>query len=127
MGLGAQQATSGINHVFGTDGGIGMQLVVIAVVTFLATMSVVRGINGGVKVLSNVNMLVALGLLIFVTIAGGMAGIKAIPTALMGYIENFIPLSNPHGRDDETVVYFQLNSYRPTYCATFLRHLHRQS
>lgn len=102
LGLGAQQATSGINHVFGTDGGIGMQLIVIAVVTFLATMSVVRGINGGVKVLSNVNMLVALGLLIFVTIAGGMAGIKAIPTALMGYIENFIPLSNPHGRDDET-------------------------
>ena len=81
LGLGAQQATSGINHVFGTDGGIGMQLIVIAVVTFLATMSVVRGINGGVKVLSNVNMLVALGLLIFVTIAGGMAGIKAIPTA----------------------------------------------
>ncbi|MEZ8398811.1 BCCT family transporter [Vibrio splendidus] len=102
LGLGAQQATSGINHVFGTDGGIGMQLVVIAVVTFLATMSVIRGINGGVKVLSNINMLVALGLLIFVTIAGGMAGIKAIPTALMGYIENFIPLSNPHGRDDET-------------------------
>lgn len=102
LGLGAQQAASGINHVFGTDGGIGMQLIVIAVVTLLATMSVVRGINGGVKVLSNVNMLVALGLLIFVTIAGGMAGIKAIPTALMGYIENFIPLSNPHGRDDET-------------------------
>ncbi|TKF93695.1 BCCT family transporter, partial [Vibrio sp. F13] len=64
LGLGAQQATSGINHVFGTDGGIGMQLVVIAVVTFLATMSVIRGINGGVKVLSNINMLVALGLLI---------------------------------------------------------------
>ncbi|MFV8462517.1 BCCT family transporter [Vibrio campbellii] len=102
LGLGAQQATSGINHVFGTDGGIGMQLVVIAVVTFLATMSVVRGINGGVKVLSNVNMLVALGLLIFVTIAGGIAGISAIPTALMGYVENFIPLSNPHGRGDET-------------------------
>ncbi|WP_261903949.1 BCCT family transporter [Vibrio fortis] len=102
LGLGAQQATSGINHVFGTDGGIGMQLVVIAVVTSLATMSVVRGINGGVKLLSNINMLVALGLLVFVTIAGGMTGIKAIPTALMGYIENFIPLSNPHGRDDET-------------------------
>ncbi len=33
--------------MFGTDGGIGMQLVVIAVVTFLATIiSVVRGISG---------------------------------------------------------------------------------
>ena len=102
LGLGAQQATSGINHVFGTNGGIGMQLIVIAVVTFLATISVIRGINGGVKLLSNVNMLVALAVLVFVTIAGGMAGIKSIPTALMGYVENFIPLSNPHGRDDET-------------------------
>ncbi len=102
LGLGAQQAASGINHVFGTDGGIGMQLCVIAVVTLLATLSVVRGINGGVKVLSNINMLVALGLLIFVTIAGGIVGLKAIPTALMGYVENFIPLSNPHGRADET-------------------------
>ncbi|MFM2587848.1 BCCT family transporter [Vibrio sp. TBV020] len=102
LGLGAQQAASGINHVFGTDGGIGMQLAVIAVITLLATISVIRGIDGGVKVLSNVNMVVALALLIFVTIAGGLVGIKAIPTALMGYIENFIPLSNPHGREDET-------------------------
>lgn len=102
LGLGAQQAASGINHVFGTEGGIGMQLGVIAVITLLATISVIRGINGGVKVLSNVNMVVAFALLVFVTIAGGMVGIKAVPTALMGYIENFIPLSNPHGREDET-------------------------
>ncbi|NOH78416.1 BCCT family transporter [Vibrio sp. RE86] len=102
LGLGAQQAASGINHVFGIDGGIGTQLAVIAAITLLATISVVRGINGGVKVLSNINMVVALCLLIFVAIAGGIVGMKAIPTALMGYIENFIPLSNPHGREDET-------------------------
>ncbi|RTZ18124.1 BCCT family transporter [Vibrio aquaticus] len=102
LGLGAQQAASGINHVFGTEGGIGMQLGVIAVITLLATISVIRGINGGVKVLSNINMVVAFALLVFVTIAGGMVGLEAVPTALMGYIENFIPLSNPHGREDET-------------------------
>ncbi|WP_260260182.1 BCCT family transporter [Vibrio intestinalis] len=102
LGLGAQQAASGINHVFGTEGGIGMQLGVIAVVTLLATISVIRGINGGVKVLSNINMVVAFFLLVFVAIAGGMVALKSVPTALMGYIENFIPLSNPHGREDET-------------------------
>ncbi|MDA0148421.1 BCCT family transporter [Vibrio sp. LaRot3] len=102
LGLGAQQAASGINHVFGTEGGIGMQLGVIAVVTLLATISVIRGINGGVKVLSNINMIVAFFLLVFVAIAGGMVALKSVPTALMGYIENFIPLSNPHGREDET-------------------------
>jgi len=102
LGLGAQQAASGINHVFGTEGGIGMQIGVIAFVTSLAIISVIRGIEGGVKVLSNVNMLVALALLIFVIIAGGAVALGSIPTALMGYIENFIPLSNPHGREDET-------------------------
>ncbi|MCV5737043.1 BCCT family transporter, partial [Escherichia coli] len=66
LGLGAQQATSGINHVFGLNGGIGTQMVVIAFVTFIAVLSVVRGIDGGVKLLSNVNMIVAFALLIFI-------------------------------------------------------------
>ncbi len=25
-----------------------------------------------------------------------------VPTTIMGYVENIIPLSNPHGREDET-------------------------
>ncbi|KJR23134.1 BCCT transporter, partial [Vibrio parahaemolyticus] len=62
LGLGVQQATSGINHVFGLNVGIGTQMVVIAFVTFIAVLFVVRGIDGGVKLLSNVNMIVAFGL-----------------------------------------------------------------
>ncbi|PSW04332.1 BCCT family transporter [Photobacterium lipolyticum] len=102
LGLGAQQATSGINHVFGTDGGIGMQLVVIAFVTFIAILSVVRGIDGGVKVLSNINMLFALALLMFVTYVGFDVVMNSIPETFMAYVENIIGLSNPHGRDDTT-------------------------
>ncbi|GAB3524237.1 BCCT family transporter [Photobacterium alginatilyticum] len=102
LGLGAQQATSGINHVFGTDGGLGMQLAVIAFVTTLAVMSVVRGIEGGVKVLSNINMLFAFALLVFVTLVGFAIAKGSLPATFMGYVENIIPLSNPHGREDET-------------------------
>ncbi|USD35959.1 BCCT family transporter [Ferrimonas sp. SCSIO 43195] len=101
LGLGAQQATSGINHVFGTEGGIGMQVGVIAFVTGLAVVSVVRGIEGGVKVLSNVNMLVALALLVFVTLVGAAVAFGNLGQTLLGYAENLIPLSNPHGREDE--------------------------
>jgi len=100
LGLGAQQATSGINHVFGTDGGIGMQFAVIAFVTFIAILSIIRGIDGGVKVLSNINMLFAFALLIFVVYVGFDVIVVSIPETFMAYAENIIPLSNPHGRDD---------------------------
>ncbi|KXO14287.1 High-affinity choline uptake protein BetT [Moritella sp. JT01] len=100
LGLGAQQAASGINHVFGIDGGIGLQLIVIAFVTLIAIFSVMRGIDGGVKVLSNINMLFAFALLIFVMIIGFDVITVSIPETFIAYAQNFVSLSNPHGRDD---------------------------
>ncbi len=101
LGLGAQQAASGINHVFGIDGGMGLQVAVILVVTLLAVVSVIRGIDGGVKIISNINILIAFVLLIFVGLVGWAVTLGSIPTTLMAYVENIIPLSNPHGRNDE--------------------------
>ncbi|MCE9679691.1 BCCT family transporter [Shewanella sp. AS1] len=101
LGLGAQQAASGIHHVFGVDAGMGLQIVVIIAVTLLAVVSVVRGIDGGVKVISNINMIVAFLLLILVAMIGYAVTLGSIPTTLMAYVENIIPLSNPHGRTDE--------------------------
>ncbi|WP_261815337.1 BCCT family transporter [Vibrio gallicus] len=101
LGLGAQQAASGINHVFGITSGFGLQVGVIAFVTLLAIISVVRGIDGGVKVVSNINMIVAFVLLTLVMIIGYHVTFSSISTTLMSYVENIIPLSNPHGREDE--------------------------
>lgn len=101
LGLGAQQAAAGINHVFGTEGAVGLQILVIVGVTLLAIVSVVRGLEGGVKLLSNVNMLIAFALLLFVAIAGFAIALGNIPTTLGAYVENIVPLSNPHGREDE--------------------------
>lgn len=101
LGLGAQQAAGGINHVFGVEGGIGLQVLVIVFVTALAIVSVVRGLEGGVKVLSNVNMLMALAFLLFVAAVGFGPAMANIPVTFGAYLENIIPLSNPHGREDE--------------------------
>jgi betaine/carnitine transporter, BCCT family len=101
LGLGAQQAASGIHHVFGIEAGMGLQIAVIVGVTLLAIISVVRGIDGGVKVISNINMLIAFLLLILVALIGYAVTLGSIPQTLMSYIENIIPLSNPHGRADE--------------------------
>ncbi|OCH08462.1 BCCT transporter [Aliivibrio fischeri] len=101
LGLGAQQAASGFHHVFGMDGGLGLQVAIIFVVTLLAVVSVMRGIDGGVKVISNINMLIAIVLLAFVALVTFAISMGTIPTTIMGYVENIIPLSNPHGRVDE--------------------------
>lgn len=101
LGLGAQQAAAGINHVFGIESGLGLQIAVIVVVTALAIFSVARGIEGGVKLLSNVNMLIAICLLVFVALVGLAVVLGTLPTTLGAYAENILPLSNPHGREDE--------------------------
>ena len=101
LGLGAQQAASGINHVFGSEGGLGSQILVIVGVTLLAIISVVRGLEGGVKLLSNVNMFIAFVLLAFVGLVGFSVAFGNLGTTISGYVQNIIPLSNPHGREDE--------------------------
>ncbi|QQD19185.1 BCCT family transporter [Spongiibacter nanhainus] len=101
LGLGAQQASAGIGHVFNMDSSMGLQILVIAGVTGLAIVSVVRGLEGGVKLLSNVNMLIAFVLLAFVMLVGFAISMGNIPTTVGAYVENIVPLSNPYGREDE--------------------------
>ena len=100
LGLGAQQAASGFHHVLGIENGLFLQIAIILIVTLLAVVSVIRGIDGGVKVISNINMLLALVLLIFVSLVTFAVSMGTIPTTIMGYVENIIPLSNPIGRED---------------------------
>ncbi|MGF1683089.1 BCCT family transporter [Photobacterium minamisatsumaniensis] len=102
LGLGAQQAASGINHVFGIQSGIGLQLMVIVFVTLIAIISVVRGINGGVKVLSNINMVLAFSLLAFMLVMSFDVIAVSIPNTFVAYAENFAALSYPHDRGDAT-------------------------
>ncbi len=105
LGLGAQQASAGIGHVFGIETGLGLQISVIVVVTGLAIVSVVRGLDGGVKLLSNVNMIIAMLLLVFVAVVMFSVSMSAIPKTLIAYAKDIIPLSNPHGRSDEAWIH----------------------
>ncbi|MGR5542210.1 BCCT family transporter, partial [Vibrio campbellii] len=79
LGLGAKQAASGIQHVFGFEAGLTLQIIVIAVVTLLAVVSVLRGIDGGVKVISNINMIVAFLLLFLVAALGFAVAMGSLP------------------------------------------------
>ena len=103
LGLGAQQAASGLNFLFGIDGGLNTQIAIIVVITIIALISVMRGIDGGVKVLSNINMGMAVVLLLFVMVAGGLIALASnIGNTVSAYGQYLLPLSNPFGREDET-------------------------
>ncbi|MEO1039533.1 MAG: BCCT family transporter [Pseudomonadota bacterium] len=101
LGLGAQQISSGLDDLFGIQAGVGLQIAIIAFVTSIAIISVVRGLDGGVKVLSNINMIVAAGFLVFVLIAGPtLAILTGMAENTVNYVQDFLPLSNWVGRED---------------------------
>jgi BCCT family betaine/carnitine transporter len=102
LGFGAQQAASGLNFLFGFEASIGLQVTIIVCVTAVAVISVVRGLEGGVKVLSNFNMVLAVILLFFVIIAGSLSGFfTGIVKTAGAYLEYIVPLSNWIDRADE--------------------------
>ncbi|MCF3935617.1 BCCT family transporter [Acuticoccus sp. M5D2P5] len=102
LGYGAQQASAGLNFVFGIPGGINTQIILICAITGVATYSVLRGLDGGVKVLSEINMALAAVLLLFVLLVGPTIGIlTGFGANLAAYAQDLIPLSNPFGRADD--------------------------
>lgn len=73
LGIGVMQVNAGLNYLFGLEVSVTMQIVLIAVTTLLATISVALGINAGIRRLSELNLFLALSLLLFVLIAGPTA------------------------------------------------------
>lgn len=100
LGLGAQQAANGISYVFSIPAGILTQMLLILVITIITCFSVGRGIDGGMKVVSNINMLLALLLLLFLFFVSDTSVLSYIYSTIIGYGENFFALSNSLNRDD---------------------------
>ncbi|MEJ2344303.1 MAG: choline BCCT transporter BetT [Gammaproteobacteria bacterium] len=70
LGFGVKQVDAGLHYLFGMPSSLTVQVVLIAVITLMATASVVSGLNAGIKRLSEANLLLAIALLIFVLIVG---------------------------------------------------------
>ncbi|WP_412506874.1 BCCT family transporter [Roseovarius sp. SYSU LYC5161] len=101
LGIGAQQANAGLNYVYGIPDNVTVQVLLICGITAIALVSVLRGLDGGVKLLSEVNMMIALALLLFVLFTAGAVGILSeFATGLGAYVQEVVPLSNPFGRED---------------------------
>jgi len=101
LGFGASQANAGLNFLFGISDSNGTKIILIIAITGVALMSVVRGLDGGVKKASEINMVLAFLLLVFVLFVGPTGDLVAgFFSGLGAYVSNLPALSNPFGRTD---------------------------
>ena len=70
LGIGVMQVNAGLNHLVDIPIETGVQIGLIAIITLVATVSVVLGLDKGIRRLSNFNMSVALVLITLVFIMG---------------------------------------------------------
>ena len=101
LGLGATQATAGLNFLFDVPNTEMTKVALIVVITMAAITSVVLGVEAGVKRLSELNMILAIILLGFIIAVGPtMAIATGYFTNLVSYFQHLPALSNPFGRTD---------------------------
>ena len=88
--------------MFGFENSLYLQLFIIALIMGLAILSVTRGMDGGVKLLSNLNMVIAFVFLGLIAVLNFTTVLDSLATAVIGYVKNVIPLSQASGREDTT-------------------------
>ncbi|MGE3993725.1 BCCT family transporter [Pseudorhodoplanes sp.] len=102
LGLGAQQANAGLTFLFDMPDTDTSKVLLIIGITAVATLSVVAGLDAGVRRLSEINMVLAALLLLFVILAGPtLTIISGFFLNLGAYVEHLPALSNPFGREDD--------------------------
>ncbi|MBS8262635.1 BCCT family transporter [Roseibium polysiphoniae] len=101
LGFGAEQANAGLELLFGIPNNDVSKVVLILAITGVALISVYRGLDGGVKILSEINMGLAAALLLFVIVVGPtLAIVTGFLDNLIAYVTLLPALSNPIGRAD---------------------------
>ncbi|MEJ2383664.1 MAG: choline BCCT transporter BetT [Xanthomonadales bacterium] len=103
LGLGVLQVNAGLAYLFGVPETTSVQMILIAVITLMATVSVVAGLDAGIKRLSEWNLMLALVLLVFVMIAGPTAFLLTVTVQNTGaYLSEVVSKT------------FTLYAYEPT-------------
>lgn len=101
LGFGAEQASAGLDYLFGIPVTDATKVILILGITAVALISVCAGLDKGVKRLSELNMLLALLLLLFILVVGPtMELITGFFANFASYLQNLPAFSNWIGRED---------------------------
>lgn len=82
LGLGVTQVNAGLNYLLGVEQSAFNQVLLIAGITAMATVSVVLGLDGGIKKLSNINVILAAVLMAAILLMGNTVDL------LQAYVQN---------------------------------------
>ena len=102
LGFGVTQINSGLNYLFGIQQAASTQVILIIVVSTMASMSVFLGLDKGIKRLSELNLILVLTLLLFVFFAS--SSIYLLQTTIQNagqYVSNLFAMT------------FNLYAYQP--------------
>lgn len=94
LGLGAMQITTGLNFAYGLPTGISTNIIIIVVITILFITSAVAGIERGIKILSDTNMIM-LGICLVVMLVVGptLFILNGITETMGSYLQNIAQMS----------------------------------
>jgi len=70
LGLGVLQINSGLNYLFGIPDNLSVQIIIIVSISIIFILSAVKGIDKGIKRLSNFNLFLAFIVMVFAIIIG---------------------------------------------------------
>jgi choline/glycine/proline betaine transport protein len=94
IGLGTQQINAGLAELFGVPNAVLPKVIIIAILTTVACTSIVAGLDKGVKRLSNINIGMATGLMLFVLFTGStLFLLRGIIETVGLYISNLLPMA----------------------------------
>ncbi|GCD89100.1 BCCT family transporter [Nocardioides sp. LS1] len=101
LGLGALQIRSGLHIVSGWSAtGNGVLVGIIAILTVAFVLSAVSGVAKGIQWLSNINMVLAIALAVFVFVVGPTIFIlNLVPTSLGSYLGDLAMMSSRTGAE----------------------------
>ncbi len=93
LGLGVQQMSTGLNYLFGIDPGLVTQLILIAVISIVATISAVSGVGNGIRIISEWNIYLSVILLSYFIFFGPFQWLMGFFITSVGdYLWNVIPM-----------------------------------
>lgn len=91
LGLGVLQINSGINYLFGIPETLLIQIIIIVIFSVIYIWSAVAGIEKGIKIVSDINLYLAFGLMVVAVIIGpNLNMINSFVNGLGQYIGNFV-------------------------------------
>jgi len=94
IGLGTQQINAGLNELVGVPDAVLPKVLIIAVLTTVAVCSIVAGLDKGVKLLSNINIGLAVGLMLFVLVMGSTVFLLRGVIQTFGiYVSSIVPMA----------------------------------